>query len=106
MAQGTKQVKVVSAAQPVPGQDFETTAFFDENGDPIDIGGGSPDPIEVGIDDVEGLADALAGKASKVNQGQASMLEEGTDTAGRPWSAKDIADYVQAQIATAIGAGE
>ena len=40
--------------------------------------------------------DALAGKANKVNQGQASMLEEGTDTAGRPWAAKDIADYVQA----------
>ena len=54
------------------------------------------------IDDVNGLTDALAGKASKVNQGQASMLEEGTDTAGRPWAAKDIADYVQAQIAAAL----
>ena len=60
MAQGTKQVKVVSAAQPVPGQDFETTAFFDENGDPIDIGGGSSEPTEVTIGDVDGLEDRLA----------------------------------------------
>ena len=58
------------------------------------------------IADVTGLQDELDGKASKVNQGQASMLENGTDTAGRPWAAKDIADYVNAQIAAAIGAGE
>lgn len=40
MAQSTKQVKVVSASAPVPGQDFETTAFFDADGEPIDLSGG------------------------------------------------------------------
>ena len=40
MAQATKQVKVVSAAAPVPGQGFETTAFFDADGNPVSIGGG------------------------------------------------------------------
>ena len=57
MAQGTKQVKVVSAAQPVPGQDFETTAFFDADGEPITVGGGA---VEVTIDDVDGLEARLA----------------------------------------------
>ena len=59
------------------------------------------------ITDVTGLQDALDAKAGKVNQGQYSMLETGTDTAGRPWSAKDLADYVNAQIAAAaVGASE
>ena len=58
------------------------------------------------IADVTGLQDALDAKAGKVNQGQYSMLETGTDTAGRPWAAKDIADYVNAQIAAAVGASE
>lgn len=40
MAQATKQVKVVSA-EAVAGQDFERTAFFDEAGAPLDLGGGS-----------------------------------------------------------------
>ena len=58
------------------------------------------------IADVTGLQDALDAKAGKVNQGQYSMLEAGTDTAGRPWAAKDIVDYVNAQIAAAVGASE
>ncbi|WP_213452885.1 hypothetical protein [Rhizomonospora bruguierae] len=37
MAQSTKQVRVVAKATPTPGQSFEPTAFFDADGNPIDI---------------------------------------------------------------------
>lgn len=40
MSQAIKQVKIVSDAEVVPSQDFEPTAFFDEDGHPIEIGGG------------------------------------------------------------------
>ena len=39
MSQSTKQVKVVTQPEPVPGQDFEPTAFFDAAGNPIDLAG-------------------------------------------------------------------
>lgn len=41
MGQATKQVRLVSLGEPVKNQAFEPVAFFDENGDPVDIGGGS-----------------------------------------------------------------
>lgn len=45
MSQTTKQVRVVALAEPVSGQDFEPTAFFDAEGNPVDIGGGgAPGP--------------------------------------------------------------
>lgn len=40
MSQATKQVRVVALDAPVIGQDFEPTAFFDEDGNPVPIGGG------------------------------------------------------------------
>lgn len=58
MAQSTKQVKVVSGAEAVPGQDFETTAFFDENGSPVDIGGGGD--VSVAWGDVTGKPSTFA----------------------------------------------
>ncbi|HLS01480.1 MAG TPA: hypothetical protein VK054_05790 [Beutenbergiaceae bacterium] len=42
MSQATKQVRLVAGAEPVAGQDFEPTAFFDEDGNPVDIGAGGP----------------------------------------------------------------
>ena len=49
MSQSTKQVRVVTQAAPVAGQDFEPTAFFDADGEPVTIGG------PVAIADVTGL---------------------------------------------------
>ncbi|MCW4458182.1 hypothetical protein [Microbacterium sp. MPKO10] len=40
MGQATKQVRLVSLGEPVKNQAFEPVAFFDENGDPVEIGGG------------------------------------------------------------------
>lgn len=40
MSQAIKQVKIVSDAEVVPSQDFEPTAFFDEDGEPVEFGGG------------------------------------------------------------------
>lgn len=42
MAQSFKQVRVVSSAEPLAGQDYQPTAFFDENGDPVDLTAGGP----------------------------------------------------------------
>lgn len=39
MSQSTKQVRVVALATPTRGQDFEPTAFFDADGNPIDLAG-------------------------------------------------------------------
>ena len=54
------QFEVVSADAPTPGRTIGKVAFFDENGDPIDIGGGSSEPAEVTIGDIDGLEDRLA----------------------------------------------
>lgn len=40
MSQGIHQVKVVSAEAAQPNKGFERVAFFDEDGAPVDIGGG------------------------------------------------------------------
>ena len=42
MAQSFKQVRVVSSTEPLAGQDYQPTAFFDENGDPVDLTAGGP----------------------------------------------------------------
>lgn len=42
MAQSFKQVRVVGSAEPLAGQDYQPTAFFDENGDPVDLTAGGP----------------------------------------------------------------
>lgn len=34
------QFEVVSKAEPTPGQSLGKVAFFDEHGDPVDVGGG------------------------------------------------------------------
>lgn len=47
------QFEVVSKAAPTPGQSVGKVSFFDENGDPIDIGGGGP----VSAEDVSVAAD-------------------------------------------------
>ncbi|MGO1562607.1 MAG: hypothetical protein ACTHW7_12360, partial [Actinomycetaceae bacterium] len=39
MAQMVKQVQVVSQATPVDNVDFQPTAFFDEDGNPVELGG-------------------------------------------------------------------
>lgn len=39
MSQAIKQVKIISDAAVVPSQDFEPTAFFDEDGEPVEFGG-------------------------------------------------------------------
>lgn len=38
--QSTKQVRVVAQDAPRPGQSFEHVAFFDADGEPIELGGG------------------------------------------------------------------
>lgn len=40
IARGTHQVQVATPDEARPGQGFERVAFFDENGDPVDVGGG------------------------------------------------------------------
>lgn len=79
MAQSTKQIRIVAQTEPVSGQDFQPTAFFDADGNPVDIGGGGGD-VSWGdvsgkpstfppashnhtISDVTGLQGALDGKA-------------------------------------------
>ena len=69
-----KQVRVVSADAPRAGQGLEPTAFFDEDGEPIEFGGGgsvawgdvtgkpstfAPATHEHAIADVTGLQTAL-----------------------------------------------
>lgn len=41
----------------------------------------------------------VVGGIPGATQGTAAELTTGTDTTGKTWSAKDIADYVAAQIA-------
>lgn len=74
MSQSTKQVKVITATTPVDGQDFEPTAFFDENGDPIDIGGGGESgPVSFGD-----LTDVPAALTSAQAAGTPSIRAIGT----------------------------
>ena len=40
-----KQVRVISSATLRSGQGLEPTAFFDEEGNPVDIGGGDSGPV-------------------------------------------------------------
>ena len=56
MTRSVGQFEVVSADAPPPGRTIGKVAFFDENGDPVEIGGGgSSVPAEVTIGDVAGL---------------------------------------------------
>lgn len=48
--QSTKQVRVVAQDAPRPGQSFEHVAFFDADGEPIELGGGGA----IAWDDVTG----------------------------------------------------
>lgn len=56
------QFEVVSKAAPTPGQSVGRVSFFDENGDPVDIGGGGAqgpkgdkgDPGDDGADGAQG----------------------------------------------------
>lgn len=57
MSQATKQVRVVALDAPVVGQDFEPTAFFDEDGNPVPIGGGAGGSVAWG--DIDGVPAAL-----------------------------------------------
>ena len=43
-----KQVRVISSATLKSGQGLEPTAFFDEDGNPVDIGGGDSGPVTWG----------------------------------------------------------
>lgn len=45
------QFEIVSKSAPTPGQSVGRVSFFDENGDPIDIGGGT---VSVAWGDVTG----------------------------------------------------
>lgn len=80
MAQANKQIKIVQA-DAVAGQDFEPTAFFDKDGNPVDVGGGDAAPVAWGdvtgkpstfppaththvVADVTGLKAGLDGKAA------------------------------------------
>ena len=62
-----KQVVVVAQAEPRHGQGLERTAFFDEDGIPVEFGGGESGPVAISdvtglqaiIDDLTGRIEAL-----------------------------------------------
>lgn len=83
MSQAVNQVRVVSGAAPVEGQSLKPTAFFDEDGEPVDIGGGGgstawgdvtgkpstfpPASHDHAIADVDGLQAALDAIADRLD---------------------------------------
>lgn len=74
MSQATKQVRVVELAAPSPGQDFEPTAFFDADGNPVSVGGGG-DGGPVTWETVTGVPGALTAPQAA---GTASIRAIGT----------------------------
>ena len=78
MAQSTKQFRLVET-EAVPGQDFEPAAFFDANGDPVEIGGGG-EPGPEGPQGPEGPEgpegpQGPQGPAGEVTQAEFDALE-------------------------------
>ena len=126
MSQSTKQVRVVEQATPTPGQDFESTAFFDADGNPIDIGGGGgeaatwdtladkPAVIAAGADAAAARAAIGAGTSSLVIGTSASTAKAGnavqtatqtTATAIAPGTATNV-QAILAELAARITALE
>ena len=56
------------------------------------------------VGDVTGLQDALDDKADDVNAGTAALIEAGTDTTARPWTAAILAAEIDRRIAAAASA--
>lgn len=113
MGKAIKQVQIVVKATPTPGQGLEPTAYFDADGTPIDLSAGGATGPKGDTGDT-GATGATGPKGDKGDPGTpgtdgadgttppagtAALLTAGTDTVSRSWSAKDIADYVAAQIA-------
>lgn len=123
------QYKVVTQDAPAKHQALGELALFDAEGNPVQIGGGEPAPVtwaEVSNKPATVAAlPAAVGSAGQVLKagaggsvswgtdastpapaaGTLALLNAGTDTTQRTWSAKDIADYVAAKIAAAQPAG-
>ena len=89
-----KQFVIVAADAVDESVAVARVAFFDEDGQPVDLGGGSA-PVEVGIDDVDGLAAALADKADAGDIPDVSGFASESDLS-------DLAD----RVAALEGAGE
>lgn len=125
MAQATKQVRVVTATEAVAGQDFEPTAFFDADGNPVDIGGGGGAPAWADVTgkpttfapaahkhpiaDVTGLQAALDAKPDTDTNTTypaltAAQVTAGTATTASSISAKVLADEIDRRVAAAIAA--
>lgn len=68
-----KQVVVVPRSEPRSGQGLERTAFFDENGAPIELGGGESGPVSF-----EDLTDVPAALTSAQAAGTPSIRAIGT----------------------------
>lgn len=107
MSQTTKQVRIVALAEPVSGQDFEPTAFFDAEGNPVEIGGGGTpgpkgdkgDPGPAGPKGDKGDTGAKGADATLPALATAAELSAGTVTAARMVSPKLIHDEIARQIA-------
>jgi len=108
------QFEVVSKAAPTPGQSVGRVAFFDENGAPIELGGGGeatptawgditgkPAVIAAGADAAAARAAIGAGTSSVSLPATATAaeLEAGTVTATRLVTPKLIHDEIARQIA-------
>lgn len=100
MAQSTKQVRVVPLGAPVPTQAMEATAFFDEDGNPVDLGGGGGGGGSVAWEDVTGVPSALT---SAQSAGTASIRAIGTS--GTTAAAGNHSHDAQDVSATAVDGG-
>lgn len=103
MGQATKQVRLVSLGEPVKNQAFEPVAFFDENGDPVEIGGGGDqgpkgDKGDPGTDGADGTQGPEGPQGPKGDPG-----DDGADGFGTEAQYNDIISRLEALEAAAEG---
>lgn len=71
------QLEVDQTGDPNPNQFTPKVVLVDEEGNPLTLGDGTP--VEVAIEDVEGLTDALAGKAASSHTHTAAQVDVEAD---------------------------
>lgn len=111
----TKQQRIVKQAEPTPGQIIGEVAFFDEEGNPVDVGGAG------GVDEARLVPEGgNVGQVVKRGEGgstvwaadqniayppiTSSELVAGTSTTQSTVSPKVLADEIDRRIAAAIAA--
>lgn len=72
-----RQFKVAQSDTPTVGKFTPTVLLVDEDGNPVELGGGTADDLT--IDDIEGLTAALAGKAASSHTHTAAQVNVAAD---------------------------